>query len=101
MYSKHSALGNRILGINRNNNAISPLETKMASSWQKCREKERYFVEQRRHFTVNFTRKGEKEAVEAVVEGENSNKLSNEYHAENPNFRTRPELAEGKWKTRI
>ena len=70
MYSKHSALGSRMLGINRNNEVISPLETKMASSWQKCYEKERHFVEQRRQFTVNFTRKGAKEAVE----GENSKK---------------------------
>ena len=29
MYSKHSTLGSRILGINRNNGVISPLETKM------------------------------------------------------------------------
>ena len=48
-------------------------------------------MEQRRHFTVNFTRKGAKEAVEAV-EGENSNKKrvgtnNNGYHTENPDFR--------------
>ena len=64
MYSKHSALGSRIIGINRNNDVILPLETNMASSWQKCREKERHCVEQRRHFTVNFTTKGAKEAVQ-------------------------------------
>ena len=32
MYSKHPALGGRILGINRNNDVILPLETNMASS---------------------------------------------------------------------
>ena len=40
MYSKHSAMGYRILRINRNNDVILPLETNMASSWLKCREKE-------------------------------------------------------------
>ena len=32
MYSNHSAPGSRILGINRNNDVILPLETIMASS---------------------------------------------------------------------
>ena len=64
MYSrKHSALGRRILGINRSNDVILPLVTNMASSWLKCSEVKRHFVEQRRHFTVNFTTKGAKEAV--------------------------------------
>ena len=64
MYSKHSALGRRILGINRNNDVILPMETNMASSWQKCREKERHCVEQRRHFAVYFSTKVAKEAVQ-------------------------------------
>ena len=36
MYSKHSALGSRITGINGNNDVIIMLETNMASSWLKC-----------------------------------------------------------------
>ena len=57
MYSKHSALGSRIL-------VILTLETNMASSRVNCREKERHFVEQKRHVTFNFTTKGAKEAVQ-------------------------------------
>ena len=60
MYSKHSALGSRILGICRNKDVILPLETNMASSWKK----ERHCVEQRIYFTVNFTTKVANEAVQ-------------------------------------
>ena len=37
----------------------------MASSWLKCREKEKDFVDQGSHFIANFTTKGAKEAVES------------------------------------
>ena len=64
MYSKHSALGSRTLGINRNNDVILPLQTNVSSNLLKCREKERHFVEQRRNFTVNFTINRAKESVQ-------------------------------------
>ena len=66
MYSKHSALGSRILGINRNNinGDILPLERNMASSWLKRSENEGHFVEQRTYFTVNLNKNGTKEAVQ-------------------------------------
>ena len=67
-YSKHSALGSRTLGIN--NDVNLPLETNMASSWLKCREKERHFVEQKTHFIVNFTKRKQKK----LFRGENSKK---------------------------
>ena len=52
MYSKHSALGNRILRINRNNDVILLLETKMAYTIVGS-SVERHFQKQRRHFTIN------------------------------------------------
>ena len=64
MHSKHSALGSRILGINRNNHVILPLETNMAVSWLKCPDNERHFVELRRCFTVNFTTNEAKQAAQ-------------------------------------
>ena len=41
----------------------------MALSWLKCSEKERYFVEQRRHCTVNSQQREEKK----LFRSENSN----------------------------
>ena len=55
MYSKHSALGSRVLGIHRSNDVILPLETKVKAF---CG------AENRRHFTVNFIMKEAKEAVQ-------------------------------------
>ena len=75
MSSEHSTLGSRILGINRNNDVIPLQKTNMASSWQKCGEKERHFLKKRTHFTVNSQQKEQKRLFSSVRSQKNVWKL--------------------------
>ena len=85
MYSKHSALGDRILRTNRNKDVILLLETKMAYTVVGS-SVEIHFQKQRRHFTI-YSQHREKMCSEIKKNAKKHvGANNNEYHTENPNI---------------